>query len=148
MKVKLKYVLEASRVFKLLMEKRFSNFSISYKIANAAKDLDGKTAFFLAEQKKLIEAYADKDPKTNQVVILKNGQISFPFEESKIDYIKAIEKLRDTEVDIFDSIEIKVSDLKDGEMDLSPSEIISLEPFIKFTFNNDSEQGETTEPNC
>ena len=132
MKKSLAEILKVSKVFKNLTTKRFNNFSVSYKIAQALKSLDEQSKFYAEEERKIIEQYAVKDEKTGQVKIIDGNRISFKDQDDAINFNKEIIKLQQTEVDIFDTIDIYMSDFRSGDMDLTPSDILDLEGFVNF----------------
>ena len=132
MKKSLAEILKVSKVFKNLTTKCFNNFSVSYKIAQASKSLDEQSKFYAEEERKIVEQYAVKDEKTGQVKIIDGNRISFKDQEDAINFNKEIIKLQQTEVDIFDTIDIYMSDFRSGDMDLTPSDILDLEGFVNF----------------
>lgn len=132
MKKNLMEILNVSKVFKNLTTKRFNNFSVSYKIAKAAKSLDEQSKFYAEEERKIVDQYAVKDEKTGQIKIIDGNRISFKDQEDAINFNKEITKLQQTEVDIFDPIDIHMSDFRTGDMDLTPSDILALEGFVNF----------------
>lgn len=132
MKKSLAEILKVSKVFKNLTTKRFNNFSVSYKIAQASKSLDEQSKFYAEEERKIVEQYAVKDEKTGQVKIIDGNRISFKDQDDAMNFNKEIIKLQQTEVDIFDPIDIHLSDFRSGDMDLTPSDILDLEGFVNF----------------
>lgn len=137
MKKSLAEILKVSKVFKNLTTKRFNNFSVSYKIAQASKSLDEQSKFYAEEERKIVEQYAVKDEKTGQVKIIDGNRISFKNQEDAMNFNKEIIKLQQTEVDIFDPIDIYMSDFRSGDMDLTPSDILDLEGFVNFIDNKE-----------
>lgn len=138
MKKSLIEILKVSKVFKNLTTKRFNNFSVSYKIAQAAKSLDEQSNFYTEEERKIVEQYAVKDEKTGQVKIIDGNHISFKDQEDAMNFNKEIIKLQQTEVDIFEPIDIHMSDFRSGDMDLTPSDILDLEGFVNFIDEEES----------
>lgn len=132
MKKSLAEIIKVSKVFKNLTTKRFNNFSVSYKIAKASKSLDEQNKFYAEEERKIVEQYAVKDEKTGQVKIIDGNRISFKDQDDAMNFNKEIIKLQQTEVDIFDPIDIRMSDFRSGDMDLTPSDILDLEGFVNF----------------
>ena len=132
MKKKLIEILNVSKVLKDLTTKRFNNFSVSYKIAKAAKLVDEQNAFYVEEEGKIIEHYAVKDEETGLVKIIDGNRISFANQDDAMNFNKEINELQQTEVEIFDPIDIHISDFRSGDMDLTPSDILALEGFVNF----------------
>lgn len=138
MKKSLIEILKVSKVFKNLTTKRFNNFSVSYKIAQAAKSLDEQSKFYTEEESKIVEQYAVKDEKTGQVKIIDGNRISFKDQDDAMNFNKEIIKLQQTEVDIFEPIDIHMSDFRSGDMDLTPSDILDLDGFVNFIDEEES----------
>ena len=132
MKKKLIEILNVSKVLKNLTTKRFNNFSVSYKIAKAAKLVDEQNSFYVEEEGKIIEHYAVKDEETGLVKIIDGNRISFANQDDAMNFNKEINELQQTEVEIFDPIDIHISDFRSGDMDLTPSDILALEGFVNF----------------
>lgn len=132
MKKKLIEILNVSKVLKDLTTKRFNNFSVSYKIAKAAKLVDEQNAFYVEEERKIVEHYAVKDKETGQVKIIDGNRISFANQDDAMNFNKEINDLQQTEVEVFDPIDIHISDFRSGDMDLTPSDILALEGFVNF----------------
>ena len=132
MKKKLIEILNVSKVLKNLTTKRFNNFSVSYKIAKAAKLVDEQNSFYIEEERKIVEQYAVKDEETGQVKIIDGNRISFANQDDAMNFNKEINELQQTEVEIFDPIDIHISDFRSGDMDLTPSDILALEGFVNF----------------
>ena len=57
MKKKLSEIMAVSVMFEVLTHKRFKNFSLSYKIAKAAKELNSHKDFYMTEERKIVETY-------------------------------------------------------------------------------------------
>ena len=132
MKKKLIEILNVSKVLKNLTTKRFNNFSVSYKIAKAAKLVDEQNAFYVEEEGKIIEHYAVKDEETGLVKIIDGNRISFANQDDAMNFNKEINELQQTEVEIFDPIDIHMSDFRSDDIDLTPSDILALEGFVNF----------------
>lgn len=132
MKKKLIEILNVSKVLKDLTTKHFNNFSVSYKIAKAAKLVDEQNAFYVEEERKIVEHYAVKDKETGQVKIIDGNRISFANQDDAMNFNKEINDLQQTEVEVFDPIDIHISDFRSGDMDLTPSDILALEGFVNF----------------
>ena len=132
MKKKLIEILNVSKVLKDLTKKHFNNFSVSYKIAKAAKLVDEQNAFYVEEEGKIIEHYAVKDEETGLVKIIDGNRISFANQDDAMNFNKEINELQQTKVEIFDPIDIHISDFRSGDMDLTPSDILALEGFVNF----------------
>lgn len=131
MKKNLAQIINVYGVFATLTTKHFNNFSVSYKIAKAAKELESHRDFYMAEEKKLVETHAVKE-KDGRIKIIDGNRIEFKTPEDGIKFNEEVIKLQKTEVDVFEPFEIRVSDFKEGEMNITPREIIALEDFVIF----------------
>ena len=131
MKQNLYKVMDVVDIFKRLTTKHFNNFSLSYKIAKAYKELESHKDFYIAEERKLVNDYAMKD-ENGQIIITNNNQIKFSTPEDAIKFNEGIVKLKSTEVEVFDPIELTIDDFRKNEMDLTPIDILALEDFIIF----------------
>ncbi len=138
MKKSLANILNVTTVFKTLMGKRYNNFSVSFALAKAAKEIDSDREFYATEEKKMVKAYAVKE-KDGKIKITDGNRIEFKDQKDAIAFNEEITKLQKTEVEIFEPITIKLSDFKIGEMDLTPNDILALEGFIVFIDDNNVE---------
>lgn len=134
MKKKLIEVVQVSELFQLLSRTHFNNFTTSYAIAKAVKEINGHKEFYISEEKKIVEAYASKD-KDGQVIVMDGNRIKFDNMENAQKFNSEISNLQKTEIDIFEPIELKLSDFKDGDMNLTPNDIMALDGFIVFNDN-------------
>lgn len=131
MKKKLIEILAVSALFETLSKSHFNNFSVAYKIAKATKELATHKDFYVTEEKKIVESYAAKD-KNGQVIIMEGNKIKFNTVDDAKKFNSEITNLQSTEVDLFEPIVIKLSDFKDGEMNLTPNDIMVLDGFVVF----------------
>lgn len=136
MKKNLAQILAVAPVFASLTTKHYKNFSVSYKIAKAAKELEQHRDFYASEEKKIVEMYAVKD-ENGQIKIIEGNRITFENQENAIKFNEEITKLQKTEVDVFEPFEIKLSDFREGEMNITPQEILALEEFVIFIDESD-----------
>lgn len=138
MKKKLGEVLAVYAIFETLTHKHYTNFGLSFKIAKAAKELASHRDFYVGEERKIIETYAEKD-KDGQVKIIDGNRIGFKDQKDAMSFNKEINELANTEVDIFEPFELKLSDFRNGDMDLTPSDILALEGFVTFVDDEKAE---------
>jgi len=135
-KILLSDALNAYQSFKQLAELQYNNFETAYKIANAYKDLRDKVEFYSSQERKLMEAYAKKD-SDGKVIIRDGNVIDFETPELSMQYRRDVYNLQNTEVEIFDTIVVNVSDVKDNLNCFTPIQLISLEKLIKFKYKED-----------
>lgn len=125
-------IIAVASVFQLLTTKHYNNFSLSYKIAKASRELEEKRSFYSNEERKIVETYAIKDDKGN-VKIVDGNRVTFKTQEDANKFNEEVIKLQKTEVDVFDPIVISVSDIKKEDVvDLTPANILALEGFVIF----------------
>lgn len=135
-KILLSDALNAYQSFKQLAELRYNNFETAYKIANAFKDLRDKVEFYSSQEQKLMEAYAKKD-SDGKVIIRDGNVIDFETPELSMKYRRDVYNLQNTEVEIFDTIIVNISDVEDNLNCFTPIQLISLEKLIKFKYKED-----------
>ena len=68
-------------------------------------------------------------PRTNNIILFENN-------ENRIAFNDEIVKLQLTEVEVPDEIEICESDFKPGEISFSANQIMRMDGFVKFVFDN------------
>lgn len=125
-------IIAVANVFQLLTTKHYNNFSLSYNIAKASREVEEKRIFYSNEERKIVETYAIKDDKGN-VKIVDGNRVTFKTQEDATKFNDEIVKLQKTEVDVFDPIVISISDIKKEDVvDLTPANILALEGFVIF----------------
>ena len=115
------------RALDVLAEKHFNNFATVKAIYSLKKKVQEEFDFYVGEERKLIEEYADKDE--NGIPKIEDSLIKFKTEEDKKKYVELIENLYNTNIDI-DKITIKVEDFRD-ELP-TPKELDDLDLFINW----------------
>lgn len=136
-KRKLIDIVNANPIIQELANKRSNNFKLLYSLAKISKNLNESTEFYVQSERKLVETYAKKDkngnvmfqPGTNNIILFENN-------ENRIAFNDEIVKLQLTEVDVPDEIEICESDFKRGEISFSANQIMRMDGFIKFIFDD------------
>lgn len=110
-----------------LAEKHFNNFATVKAIYSLKKRVQEEFDFYVGEERKLIEEYADKDE--TGIPKIEDNLIKFKTPEDKDKYVELIENLYNTNIDI-DKITIKVEDFRD-ELP-TPKELDDLDLFINW----------------
>lgn len=136
-KRKLIDIVNANPIIQELANKRSNNFKLLYSLAKISKNLNESTEFYVQSERKLVEIYAKKDkngnvmfqPGTNNIILFENN-------ENRIAFNDEIVKLQLTEVEVPDEIEIYESDFKPGEISFSANQIMRIDGFIKFIFDD------------
>ena len=132
MKIELIKIVNVCNIFVSLTKKRYSNWGIALKLANAAKELGSNRDFYLEKERDLLNTYVLKNDE-GKLQFTEYGQPKFKNVEDAQEFNDELISLQKTEVDIFDPITISVNDFKPGEDSLTPEEIMSLSDFITFT---------------
>ncbi len=129
--MKLIEVLNALIPLRALTEARFTSFKKSRELALVRKKVEFEGDFYAKEEKKIVEAYAEKN-EAGEPIVLEGGRIKLKDIESKIAFDKEITDLRNTEVDDITKVELKESDFADTSKIPTPYELIALEAVIEF----------------
>lgn len=129
--MKLIEVLNALIPLRALTEARFTSFKKSRELAILRKKVEFEADFYAKEEKKIVEAYAEKN-ESGEPIILDGGRIRLKDEETKKAFDKAIADLRNTEVDGISKVRLSESDFGDSAKIPTPYELIALEPVIEF----------------
>lgn len=129
--MKLIEVLNALIPLRALTETRFTSFKKSRELAILRKKVEFEGDFYAKEEKKIVEAYAEKNA-SGEPIILEGGRIKLKDIESKIAFDKEITDLRNTEVDDITKVELKEFDFADTSKIPTPYELIALEAVIEF----------------
>ena len=129
--MKLIEVLNALIPLRALTEARFTSFKKSRELAILRKKVEFEADFYAKEEKKIVEAYAEKN-ESGEPIILDGGRIRLKDEEAKKAFDKAITDLRNTEIDSFSKVQLSGSDFADSVKIPTPYELIALESVIEF----------------
>jgi len=95
------------------------------------KKVEAEVEFYLEQEKKLIETYAERN-KAGNPVILESGRVQLKDVESKTAFENEITSLRSLEVDGIQPVKLKESDFRDACDIPTPNEWIYLESIISF----------------
>jgi len=129
--MKLIEVLNALIPLRALTEARFTSFKKSRELAILRKKVEFEADFYAKEEKKIVEAYAEKN-ESGEPVILDGGRIRLKDEDAKKAFDKAITDLRNTEVDGISKVRLSETDFADSTKIPTPYELIALESVIEF----------------
>jgi len=129
--MKLLEVLKAKEPLARLMDKNFTNYKVLRDLVKLQKAITAEVEFYTAQEKKNIALYAETDDK-GQPVVLADGRLKLKDVSAKLAFETEIAKLHDTEVDGITAITIYESDFKSSAEYPKPSEMVMLEPIIKF----------------
>ena len=129
--MKLIEILNALIPLRALTEARFTSFKKSRELVILRKKVEFEADFYAKEEKKIVEAYAEKN-EAGEPIILEGGRIRLKDAEAKIAFDKEITSLRETEVDDIVKVTLKDSDFADTSKIPTPYELIALEAIIEF----------------
>ena len=127
--MKLIEILNANEALKKLANAKFNSFKKAYELSKLRKQVDEEIDFYVTEEKKIVETYASKDEKGNPI-FLEGGRIKLDSVETKNNFEKDINELRNLEIDKISKVSISPSDFKDDIP--TPNEILALEVLIDF----------------
>lgn len=139
MQVELFKIVNSYDRFMVLTKKRYSNWGIALKLADAAKQLESKRAFYVEKERELVMTYAIKD-ENGQIQLSERGQLRFESVEMATEFNAELVSLQRTLVDIFEPIVISITDFRPDEESLTPEDIIMLSDFIVFECNGQGGQ--------
>ena len=112
-------------------EKRFSNYKKAREIASLQITVNAECDFYVHEERKIIDAYAEKD--VNGMPVFVDGtHIRLKDAESAKEFEKEIERLKDAETDAITPVTICEEDFRSPDDFPTPAEMATLEPFIIF----------------
>lgn len=139
MQVELLKIVNSYDRFMILTKKRYSNWGVALKLADAAKQLESKRAFYVEKERELIMTYVMKDEK-GQLQFSEHGQPKFESVEKATEFNTELVSLQRTLVDIFEPIVISITDFRPDEESLTPEDIIMLSDFVIFECNGQGGQ--------
>lgn len=123
-------IINVQKSFEKLLDLRVKDIKLAIKISKAYKEIKEHNETYAKQEGMMIQKYGCKNEK-GEVIIEKDKYIKFACVEDAENYVKEQEALRNSEVDIFDEIKIKVSDLLDAST-ITASLIYDLDGFVKF----------------
>ncbi len=129
--MKLKNIIQAKEPLKRLTEKRFTDFKVARKLVALRKVVDAETDFYIEEEKKAVEAYAEKNADGSPA-FLSDGRIKLRDATAKTAFEQEISKLLETEVDTVAPITLKESDFHGADDIPTPNDMIALEGIVDF----------------
>lgn len=129
--MKLINLIQAKPALEDLTEKRFTNFKIARKLVALRKQVAAEAEFYEAEQKKIVQAYAEFNPD-GSLVFLDERHIKLKTPEAKMAFDNEIQKLLETEIDGIEPVVLGESDFSKPDDIPSPSDMIALEGLVEF----------------
>jgi hypothetical protein len=129
--MKLNNVLNSATALTALTKKHFVNFKIIHDIVMLKKKCDEEYNFIIAQERELIDKYADKDEK-GQAKTTPEGLVIFKNVQDRDTFESEVSKLKDTDIPDLKAITIKASDFKSTDEMPTPDEMIQLEGVVDF----------------
>lgn len=95
------------------------------------KRVDEEYEFYSAQEKKAVDAYADKS-EDGQLIFVDGGRLKLKDIKAKAAFDAEIAKLNDTEVDDITTITIRESDFKSAADFPTATDMLALSALIEF----------------
>ena len=129
--MKLKTIIATKSALERLAEKRFSDYKKLREIVKLRKAVEAEFDFYVAQEKKAIETYAEKK-SDGSPVFLEDGRIKLKDAQAKTAFETEITRLQETEVDDIQSLVLSESDFLTASDLPTPSDMLALEGIIEF----------------
>lgn len=122
-------ILTARESIAKLNKMKFNDFKMVTKVYKLTKKLNDTMDIYQQEQQKIVDMYVKKD--ANGKPDIANNMYQFENDENKRKFIVENEKLRFSEVDDVEKIDISISSI-DAANDFTSEEMLKLEPIINW----------------
>lgn len=129
--MKLKTIIATKSALERLAEKRFSDYKKLREIVKLRKAVEAEFDFYVTQEKKAIETYAEKK-SDGSPVFLEDGRIKLKDAQAKTAFETEITRLQETEVDDIQSLVLSESDFLTASDLPTPSDMLALEGIIEF----------------
>lgn len=129
--MKLKTIVATKPALARLTEKRFSDYKKLREIVNLRKSVESEFDFYVEQEKKAVEAYAEKK-KDGTPVFLEDGRIKLKDPKSKDAFEAEIIRLQETEIDGITPITLSERDFLTPDDLPTASDMLALEGIIEF----------------
>lgn len=129
--MKLKDLLSANDPLKRLSEKRFVSYRKMRELVKLRKAVEGEVEFYLTEERKAINAYAELDGN-GAPIFLADGRLRLKDTEAKTAFEKEITALREITVDGISCITLCESDFRTTDDIPTADDMLALESVITF----------------
>jgi len=122
-------ILTARESIAKLNKMKFNDFKMVTKVYKLTKKLNDTMDIYQQEQQKIVDMYVKKDANGKPDIL--NNMYQFENDENKRKFIVENEKLRFSEVDDVEKIDISISSI-DAANDFTSEEMLKLEPIINW----------------
>ena len=129
--MKLKTIVATKPALARLTEKRFSDYKKLREIVRLRKAVEAEFDFYVEQEKKAVEAYAEKK-KDGTPVFLEDGRIKLKDPKSKDAFEAEIIRLQETEIDGITPITLSERDFLTPDDLPTASDMLALEGIIEF----------------
>ena len=129
--MKLKTIIATKPALARLTEKRFSDYKKLREIVRLRKAVEAEFDFYVEQEKKAVEAYAEKK-KDGTPVFLEDGRIKLKDPKSKDAFEAEIIRLQETEIDGITPITLSERDFLTPDDLPTASDMLALEGIIEF----------------
>ena len=129
--MKLKTIVATKPALARLTEKRFSDYKKLREIVRLRKAVEAEFDFYVEQEKKAVEAYAEKK-KDGTPVFLEDGRIKLKDPKSKDAFEAEIIRLQETEIDGITPISLSERDFLTPDDLPTASDMLALEGIIEF----------------
>ena len=129
--MKLKTIVANKPALARLTEKRFSDYKKLREIVRLRKAVEAEFDFYVEQEKKAVEAYAEKK-KDGTPVFLEDGRIKLKDPKAKDAFEAEIIRLQETEIDGIISITLSERDFLTPDDLPTASDMLALEGIIEF----------------
>ena len=129
--MKLKTIVATKPALARLTEKRFSDYKKLREIVRLRKAVEAEFDFYVEQEKKAVEAYAEKK-KDGTPVFLEDGRIKLKDPKSKDAFEAEIVRLQETEIDGITPITLSERDFLTPDDLPTASDMLALEGIIEF----------------
>lgn len=129
--MKLIDIMQARDALAKLTDTHFTSYKILRELVRLKKRVDEEYEFYSAQEKKAVDAYADKTAD-GQLIFVDGGRLKLKDAKSKTSFDAEIVKLNDTEVDDIPVVVIRESDFKSATDFPTATDMLALSTLIEF----------------
>lgn len=129
--MKLIDIMQARDALAKLTDTHFTSYKILRELVKLKKRVDEEYEFYSAQEKKAVDAYADKTAD-GQLIFVDGGRLKLKDAKSKTAFDAEIAKLNDTEVDDIPVVVIRESDFKSAADFPTATDMLALLGIIEF----------------
>lgn len=129
--MKLIDIMQARDALAKLTDTHFTSYKTLRELVRLKKRVDEEFEFYSAQEKKAVDAYADKS-EDGQLIFVEGGRLKLKDVKSKTAFDAEIAKLNDTEVDDIPIATIRESDFKSAADFPTATDMLALSALIEF----------------